>query len=159
LAKRPTVATADSARHVRRTAAEHERHIDSLGHCQVRAGTSSACTEMHLRTRRNQDSLRMRDRGAVHGEDKLRTPDRDEAIAFELEIRTDERDLQRGGLSRFGDQRVREPVRKRIHWPCDGDTLRLKAPTAEVLNGGVQARPDHMDEARTHDWRLTATNR
>jgi hypothetical protein len=76
----------------------------------------------------------MRHRHPAKGDDEFRAADRDDAIAFEFEFGTDERDLQCASLSGIADQCIGQPMRKRIHRPGDGYTLRLKSPTSEILH-------------------------
>ena len=113
--QRAAVDAAHPADQVRRAAAEHRRHRDAAGDGQVGARAAPPRAEPQPRSGRDRERRVRRHLAPVERQLELGAGDRDEPLVLELELRSEQRHLEQRRVAVVADQRVRQPMRHRIH--------------------------------------------
>ena len=130
---------------MRRPAAEHRRHRDPAGDRQIRARPAVARRSAADRSRADDHERRILRPGHPSTvRSKIGPGRRDEPFVLELELRPEQRDLERGRVAVVADERVREAVRHRIHRSGHRHAARLESPASAVLDRGQEAWLDDV---------------
>ena len=98
-----------------------------------------------------------REAGAVEG---------DQRVAAECQVGARQSHLDRGRYGLVADQRIRDPVRDRVHRPAGNDAEMLQSGPPEVLDGSERPRAQHAEAhdagraraMRSNSVRVTGTN-
>jgi hypothetical protein len=122
-------------------ALEDPRYVDSSRNGEIRAGAIPAVPETQNRSTRYQERPAVEDGSAVHGQVKLGSRRRNDAVVAEPELGPGHGDFQRRRGLVVTDEDVGQPVRERVHGSSHGDSERLESPAPEVLHRRQQPRP------------------
>ena len=145
--QRPPIEPAHRADDVRRAAAERRRHADAARHRDVGARASQPPAESQTRSRRDDKRRVRRHVPPIDGQLEFGARHRDHPLIVELELRADQRDLERRRVDVVAGQRIGKAVRAGIHRARDRHAARLQSPTAAILNRGEEARLDNEEMA------------
>ena len=143
--QRAPAESAHRADEMRRAAAERRRHCNAAGDGHVSARADAPRAESQPRAGRDDERRVRRHGAAVERQIELRAGHCHHALVVELELGTEQRDLEAGGALRVANQRVSEPMRHRIHRSAHRHAARLQTPSPRVLHRRQHARFDHDD--------------
>ena len=139
--ERAPLETAHPGDEMRRTAPEHRRNRNTSSDGEIGPGPAAARTEPKPRTGSHgvRHAGRHLSLGGIDGE--VGSRDRHDSLIVELELRPDQRHLERRGSVGIADQAIRKPVRVPVHRARDRDAKRLEPPSTAILHAGHDSGP------------------
>ena len=117
-------------------AAQHRRHVDAATDRQRRPRARDAPPELSAARPAGLRTADSRGAGRPSTDSSKAAPQTAQSTSpSDVELGSDQRNLQRGRVTVVPDQPVRQPMRVRVHRPRHGHAVRLMAPSSEILHG------------------------
>jgi hypothetical protein len=141
--ERTPVDSAQCTQWRRRAAAENGRHGDTTIEREVRARPAAALSESENTPRTACDWFVQRHIRAIDLRSQIRTRYGDHRGRLEANLRTEQRDFERGRIDVVADQGVCRFVRDAVERAADRHTARLTSPPPAILNRGEESWTQH----------------
>ena len=143
----PSFDSAEAARQIGTTTAEHLGHRDAARDREIGARAARRAADREARAARHQDRAVERHVGLEVGADE-----RHQRVAIELQVGTEHGDLERRDPRLVADQRIGERERDRIHRATGAETHVLMAVPAHVLHRHQEARAQDVERHLRYFW-------
>ena len=142
--------SAEAAENERRSAAEVFGHVDAAANGDVCA-RSRSCRGVQPKfgTRRDFNSLPVRDGGAIQCRGHVRAGEGNVRIRMETQRRTGQRAFESGRGFRISHQSIRQAEGQRVHRTGRRHSdMPVPRAAGIILHGGLQARFEHLKRCR-----------